>query len=327
MAESNDTALKRTFSRQNWIFSLSMVVCLFLAIFCMLSSVIWKHETDELLDVLGPDILRDIGIALFVSVFVTISIETYASRRLREHVAHDVLSAGYAKLIPDKIFTQINDNVFRSSVYRRNWEVHIHANADPERLRTRGTAVITARYSYAIENLKEQEIPYEVSASIDLDDPPPADGMPIFKRFDVFAIDDENRSDEDRRALVRKTDTKELMDKCPAQVEIRQTKGNLTLERVGQAMDLTANVNIEARRSVAVNFEVQREIRVPGNYVLSSSVPADGIKIIITVTGFRLTVVPLHPHRKGLRSIGFDTWQFDDGILPWQGFRFVSEIS
>jgi hypothetical protein len=72
---------------------------------------------------------------------------------------------------------------------------------------------------------------------------------------------------------------------------------------------------------------VQRAIRVPGYYVLTSATPADGIRITINVDGFRMAVVPLHSDGEKLRNPQRDTWVFDAGILPWQGFRFTSEIS
>jgi hypothetical protein len=56
-------------------------------------------------DGLGPDLLRDVGIALLIAVFVTLVIELYASSRLREHISYDVLSAAYAKVVPEEIYT------------------------------------------------------------------------------------------------------------------------------------------------------------------------------------------------------------------------------
>jgi hypothetical protein len=60
--------------------------------------------------------------------------------------------------------------------------------------------------------------------------------------------------------------------------------------------------------------------------VLHAPVPADGIKITLTVHGFKLAVLPLHPNRDALRPLQHNTWLFDAGILPWQGFRFASWI-
>ena len=66
---------------------------------------------------------------------------------------------------------------------------------------------------------------------------------------------------------------------------------------------------------------------MPGHYILSAPNPADGIIITIAVDGFRLNVVPLHPDRKALHhQQGSNTWEFHAGILPWQGFRFTSQI-
>ena len=53
-----------------------------------------------------PDLIRDLGIALWISVIVTFLVEKYASDRLREDIAYNVLSAAYTKVVPEKIYTQ-----------------------------------------------------------------------------------------------------------------------------------------------------------------------------------------------------------------------------
>ena len=72
-----------------------------------------------------------------------------------------------------------------------------------------------------------------------------------------------------------------------------------------------------------VRVELERAIRVPGNYVLSATTPADGIRIIINAEGFEMNVDPLHPDKEKIYHPQRDTWRFEAGILPWQGFRFV----
>jgi hypothetical protein len=60
--------------------------------------------------------------------------------------------------------------------------------------------------------------------------------------------------------------------------------------------------------------------------VLNAPVPADGIKIILNVDGLNMAVVPLHPERNALSHPQPDTWRFDAGLLPWQGFRFTADV-
>ena len=83
-----------------------------------LKQLLTERSNDDLI----ADVVRDIGIALIISVIVTFSIEKYASDRLREHITYDVLSAAYAKVVPEKIYSQIADNIFRSDTYRRDWK-------------------------------------------------------------------------------------------------------------------------------------------------------------------------------------------------------------
>lgn len=364
MAQDNEQKLKETQSRQKSIFRLWMSVLMFVGILLVFGAVVWKHvspESKEKLLILqigqsiaahpadgsvaqptksladlvtelitnqqdglaaAADLVRDLGIALVISVIATVVIERYASDRLREHIAYDVLSAAYAKVIPEKIYTQVADNVFRSNVYRRNWEVHINVNAQQVD-RARGIAIINVIYSYDLDNLNEHKISHELSGAIDLDVSLRDEGIPKFKSIAI--------NDEHNRSLILETHTRALLLR---QNESTCTEGNLTFRRNTREMSFAAQVPIAARRSsitgsvtgsVTVRYEVERAIRIPGDYVLSAPVPADGIKIILNVEGFELTVIPLHPDPDALRHPQPDTWRFDAGILPWQGFRFRSK--
>ncbi|MGA7384892.1 MAG: hypothetical protein WBW81_09480 [Methylocella sp.] len=271
-------------------------------------------------DGLGPDVLRDLGIALLIAVFVTVVIELYASRRLREHIAYDVLSAAYAKVVPEEIYTQIRDNVFRSKVYRQNWEVRINVNA-PQVYMARGFAILNILYSYDLVNLCDTEISQELSVGIDLDCPLPDEGIPKFKSIKIY--------DERNRPLVRETHSTALLAKQnePTRREfIEYTEGKLTFTRNTQEVVFAARVPISPQGKVTVRYEVARAIRVPGDYVLNALAPADGIKITLNlnVEGFKLGVLALHPNPGALRHPQPDMWLFDAGILPWQGFQFTS---
>jgi hypothetical protein len=333
MLRRNDTErrARETFHRQDLIFKLSMSLALFAGFVSIVASILLKPTSDSVVFVdivrdVGLDILRDVGIALLIAVVATVSIEMYASSRLREHIAFDVLSAAYSKVVPEEIYTQVTDHVFRSNVFRRNWNVIIKALP---RDRRSGTVVITAEYSYDVENLNEHAMLFPIIASIDLDDPPPDTNIPRFLTFTVF--------DEQKGFLVTEEDTRKLLAKTAEAVDVMrstnkdsiepQREKNLTARRDPRELSLTAEVNIPGRRRVGVSFQVQRAIRVPGYYVLTSATPADGIRITINVDGFRMAVVPLHPDGEKLRNPQRDTWVFDAGILPWQGFRFTSEIS
>ena len=118
------------------------LLCLFAGVGLVVASVFWRGEADKLL---GPDVVRDLGIALLVSVFVTFAIELYASKRVRQELTYHALSAAYQQIVPEEIFDQIKDNVFQSDVYRRNWEVHIH---DLEYPRASGNTAILSQNTH-----------------------------------------------------------------------------------------------------------------------------------------------------------------------------------
>src|SRR5580700_8715829 len=332
MARDYAKALKATFSRQNWIFNLSMFSCVLVGVIAILIAIILKHRSYEIPnrllifqlgqsipggtiasahlgqatapaptnaladnvrklitesgdeDHLGADLLRDLGIALLISAFVTIVIERYASNRLREHITYDVLSAAYAKVVPEMIYSQVADNVFRSDIYRRNWEVIIgakEAGFDQQQ----GVAIITSSYSYEVENLNEHRIPFEVVGWVDLDVLVPGhDDVPRFTLMEVNSTNGQSLFDQEATAGLSGLLTNPL--KQIAHVR----KGNLTVRRSAQDTRFAVQVDIPARGRIKVHFEVVRAIRVPGNFVLIATAPADGITIITNIDGFNLDV-------------------------------------
>jgi hypothetical protein len=252
-------------------------------------------------------------------VIVTVVIEKYASDRLREHIAHDVLSAAYAKVIPPKIYTQVADNVFRCDVYRKKWEVRIKANAQKDDITT-GIAILNVSYSYDLENLNERKISYDLSLAIDLDLPLRDKGIPNFKSIGIYEGD---------RLLVPETHATALLKRQQQSVDEKYaeyTESKLTFKRTPQEICFIAQVPIAARGSVTVRYVVERAIRIPGDYILNATVPADGIRIMLNVDGFQLGVVPLHPVPDVLKPLPPDTWLCEAGILPWQGFQFTAEV-
>jgi hypothetical protein len=274
----------------------------------------WKEP-----DRVGPELLRDLGIALLVSVFVTFVIERYASNRLREHITYDVLSAAYAKVVPQQIYRQVADNVFRSDVYRRNWEVHIQTKGKTEDIQQSHVAIVRGTTTYEVENLNEQEIRFEVSGGIDMDVRVADQIIPRFHKITL--------TDQSNRQLfnecISDNDAKNLLKDGGSPIRI----GEGFLRQQDQQIRFAVPVSIPGRGKIGVTFEGERAVHVPGNYVLYATAPADGIKIVVSGDQLHLEVFPLHPNRTALRRPSSNTWQFECGILPWQGFQLRCAIA
>jgi hypothetical protein len=265
---------------------------------------------------LGADLIRDLGIALLIGVFVTFAIERYSSERLRQSVTYDVLSSAYAQLVPEEIFSQIVD-VFKSDVWRRNWHVVIETNpVDPGK----GIAIINSTISYDVENLKEHPIDFLLRGHIDADiilrgitlqgytAPSVA---PWYTQITVTYP--RNRID----VSASNQSAMGVLDGTP------YANGELRIELKGEQLGFEVPVVIPARKSVSLTCHLRRAVRVPGSFVLYATTPAAGIRITTAGDDFAFTVIPLHPNREALRHEGSD-WFFDYGILPWQGFQLRS---
>ncbi len=262
---------------------------------------------------LGSDLLRDLGIALLIGAFVTFVIEQYSSDRLRQHITYDVLSAAYARVVPEEIYSQVAD-VFRSNVCRRNWHVVITTNPLDT---TAGIAIINSTIHYDVENLNEHPIAFPLSGHIDADIilkdgikgyPTPT---PQYTKITVA------RARTSLDVSVTDQDGKSVLQGTPFQ------SGNLQIQLEGEQLGFEFPVIIPARESVSLTCQLRRAVRVPGSFVLYATTPAAGIRITIAGDHFPFTVIPLHPNRGALRREGND-WFFDHGILPWQGFQLRS---
>ncbi|MEP6878558.1 MAG: hypothetical protein ABI865_06880 [Nitrosospira sp.] len=278
----------------------------------------------ELLDELnsrrsvGPELLRDIGIALLIAAFVTAIIERYASDRLRENIAYDVLSAAYAKIVPEPIYRQIADSVFRAPVYRRNWDVRIDVHTRTEGHKEDGIVIIDCFYSYDIENLNEKEIIFNVKGAIDLDVVEQEMKLPCYKSISVISQQLESLIEV---SIPETTAGKLLMPGADETIKDETRKKEVHMRRRDDQVVFTTPVRIPSRQSVAVSFHVKRAIWVPGTFVIYANVPADGIKITIEGKELEFGISPLHPNADALRNPTSGVWRFDCGILPWQGFQ------
>lgn len=172
---------------------------------------------------------------------------------------------------PEEIYTQVADNVFRSNVYRRKWEVKINAKlAD----KVNGIAIINVFYFYELENLNGHAITYPIPGVIDLDVPLEDQDIPKFKWIEIF--------DKHNPELVLEKDTRALLAK---QKEATHREGNLTFTRNKQEMRFAAQVPISPGGKVTVKYEVERAIRAyPGIMCCTHQCPRTASRSYLMLT-------------------------------------------
>src|SRR5947209_18115996 len=108
------------------------------------------------------DIVRDIGVALIVTVVTATSIEMFVNSRVRRQIEADVFQATFRKFLPDPIYMQVRDKVLGAGVIRRDWTIDmrvIDPRAEPDayaelrRLSDERLYIVEGRMSYEVENL------------------------------------------------------------------------------------------------------------------------------------------------------------------------------
>lgn len=367
MLKSNEGHLRQALSDLGWIFILVMIVCGAIGVACLFGSVrleAWYHsiphdrsrlefgaqlsklmsqhngpaspEVAKMLQEwedglseqhMGPEIIRDLGIALLSGVFVTLAVELYAGIRLRKQIAGEVLQAAYEKVVPETIFKEVADSVFRSDVIWRQWTVDMVVllqEEEPELYKGlrehhgEHTHIIRSTIAYSLENLNDKAIPYPVSGGIDLDIPVEKSGLPQFENI-TLGSPGENYPITPAQSIEALTKTPEV----PIST-VGTSRRKITLQQRPNQLRFDVEVEIPARGTFDVRYVVKRAIRVPGIFVLVASAPADGIRIKARGRNVTFQVIPFHPHRNDLANPGPGEWVFDRGMLPWQGVEIRS---
>lgn len=232
-------------------------------------------------------------------------------------------------MVPEVIYNEIRDSIFRSDVLRREWKLRITvlppsdcraiSEETRERMEDEGMFLVDLDTSYVVENLNDRQVPFLVTGWLDLDVPIEEVVVP---RFSSVSVGEAHWTDELSETLAKslyggsgpQTLSQDLSVLIDADKQIRFKK-HVLLPRGG---------------CVRVAYGARCAFRAPGSQVVSSQSPADGIQIETNgTTGLAFDVLPLHPQQGGLTSTGSPPsrqWQFARGILPWQGFQIVSSV-
>jgi hypothetical protein len=266
------------------------------------------------------DLPRDIGIGLIVSVLVVVFIEWRAGQTLRTEIASDVLEAVFRRTIPDIIFSQVRDCVFRSDVLRRNWEVSLTVlppseyaeiyRAVREAAGSSEVFLIESQVNYDLENLNDNDIAFSLTHGVDSELVDSDRGIPGFRELQFG--DELHRFDpDDLRTLYR--------DRKP------QIEPTISLSFAGPTEVLVSKqLRLPRKGCVSARYRAVRAVRVPGIYVISCATPADGIRVKATgPSNLGFDVKPLHPQAAHIKAEGTGRWSFDYGMLPWQGIQIL----
>ncbi len=295
----------------------------------------------------GLGVVRDLGIGLLVSVFVSITIELYASSSLRSALTAEMTEAIFQRLIPDAIWTQIATHIVRSNFMCKELELLIDVRRAGDdatvagvqrKLREKyGASVHLVHYTahWKVENITGATQAFPAAGGLDADLNLPDEGVPRFARFDVTGgiPDDVHIALADptpAQAAATRSSTEfispqvlyDLMasPESPAEKPLR-----LVTLRYRHNLDLGVWVNslpeIPARKEIEISYEAWRGIRSPGVFVYTSGFLADGIRVRLTgPDDLTFRVRALHPDARAMEHrTDDDWWRLSKGILPGQG--------
>lgn len=257
----------------------------------------WENRMRE--ETVGPVFVRDGSIALLLAVFLTVTIELYAGRKLRDQVAEDVLTGVFHKIIPPKIFDEIRSQVIQSSVFRENWEVRMTLSLDQHLQQTDPNLYLsTTILEYDIKNLLNRSNIYVISVGLSLDVTGTNQQGEQLPRISAVTVDNTRFEGDSLKKYVKAS---------------------------GARFSMPVTLSASAEDDCHVLIEIEEVIRTPDAFYWATPMAADGATINIDTAGapdLEFSVIAYHPNQDGLdeRIVG-ERWVFSDGLLPWQGFE------
>jgi len=288
-------------------------------------------------------IIRDLGIALIVSAFITFAVELNASTRLRMDVAVDVMEAVYRHIIPPVIWSQVSSNVLRQDVICRDWELDIEVRSpeiDPIARRFEeaiGPGIHLVHYisDRTIENIKARPINYTVIGTVDADLCVATESVPRFHRIKVTGLGGSRDLDvifQDKPPVGDDTEPGAIYAKENIQSALLTDDranpedkkfGNIVLKyERNRELRFELPCRIPASGKIRVRYDAWRGIRSPGLFVYTLGVPADGIKVKLSGTdNLDAYVEALHPDADEIENPSRREWRLNRGFLPGQGVQ------
>ena len=236
---------------------------------------------------------------MFLAVFLTVTIELYAGRKLRTQVAEDVLSGVFNKIIPPVIFDEVKSQIIQSPVIKRKWELRMVLRDDEKISGTDPNYYISRTVlSYSLENLLNRPQIFTISSGLSRDHSAVDSFGNKLPRFVTLKIDNQEVTGAE-------------LENCFSENKSRLSK--------------KINLPAGGGKLTEVLIEIEELVRVPESFYWATPNSADGVTIDIdssSVPGLTFNAIPYHPNAEAFNeTIKGKRWVFSGGILPFQGFE------
>ncbi len=258
----------------------------------------WEERASQ--ESLVQILLRDGSIALLVAVFLSLTIELYAGKRLRAEVAEDVLSGVFKKIIPDEIFDEVRSHVIQATALRRQWEVRMSLRRDGNVQSIDSSLYVsTTVLDYKLESLKSGHQKHRIISGLSRDllgKDSSGNDLPRYKKITIGR-------------------------------NVYEGAG-LTSFLANDLHHLSRDIDLPANEQVQVLIEVDEIVRAPSTIYWATSLPTIGATIDIDTSGvpeLEFNVEAYHPEKGRLiERMSGRRWEFSGGILPWQAFEITA---
>ena len=318
--KGQDNSLGRPFT--DWLFGVSWVVYLIVGVVFIVAKVIWEnvHQGRTQIDPVGHaivSVLYEIGIALLVFAFVSITVERFARAQIvrefetlieKSTLKHEadvgeiklnVFQHLFGRVIGEDVVKHLMETVFAQNWFRRNLRIEYNfrpCSGDAEHL------ILKADVSYVLHNLFNQPKEYEFLQYYENFIEHRHSGNLIF-----FEIRD------DKKPIVRLTKT-----------DLNKNNPPVFREGIRHGLQLVQTVSCD--RPLKVQFVYETIRRRCDCEIFVTSIPADGIEVRVNDPSDSTDFYPdsahtLEPVPDSIPPDGTPThWHIQCPLLPGQGF-------
>ena len=250
-------------------------------------------------DSLAHDLVRDLGVASFVSVIITVVIELYARNRLQAEIRSGVIEAAVKRMIPEKVWEKIKIEILSQDTIRRNWTLIMNVTDD--------AALGNGRYrsdtvqSYELYNLTGREttvlVQHELYSHITGTDGA-GETLPRFARVTVGSKHYEG-------------------------VELQELLGN-----GGMKLEVPVPLPAAGDVGVPVRLEIREIIRAYDTFVWWMTNNTDQATVeIVAPDNLRFTLKAPYHHGPLQEVTPGRRWAFPGIIALGQGLEFLTDLT
>jgi hypothetical protein len=240
------------------------------------------------------EVLRDLGIALLITVILAGTVEIYARVRFKDEILTGAVEAAFKPL---SVFDQVRRKIIGSEVIKRDWIVSMNLTPDATMVHSARCEYFASHtiVSYKLSNTSDAMVLYPLRINLDKDLVCKGSDGKVVPCVNSVHIDGDPMKAKDFQDCI--------------------SNEGLTFEK---------DLRLHRGQTMQIAVDLSEVVRVPDTFAWSTNAVTESAGFDIETSGSPEVVCfveALHPEKGQLIQAAPGRWRFMTGLLPWQGFE------